>query len=94
MNTSQKSNLVPLGDRGKKNSRKHAPAQKSPQVATVEEDVDEDQTMEDQLEENEADKNANQNAAPGRGMPHPHNATNDGTHRLTIQWTAPTDVTE
>ena len=83
-----------MEDRSKKNSRKHAPAQKAPQVTTVEEDAEEDQPMEDLTEEKAADTTADPNAAYRRGPPHPHVATNDGTHRLTIQWTAPADVAE
>ena len=54
-NTSQPPKLVPLEDRSKKNSRKHASAQKAPQVTTVEEDAEEDQPMEDMIEATAAD---------------------------------------
>ena len=60
----------------------------------MEEDAEEDQLIEDMTEETAVDTTADPNAASRRGPPHPHVATNDGTHRLTIQWTAPTDVAE
>ena len=89
-----KSNLVKLGgDRSKKNRTK-ATGPKAPKVTTVEEEVDEDQHMEEQPEPEETDTSSPNNAATSRVVSHPHIATNDGTHRLTIQWTAPTDVAE
>ena len=91
---SHTSKLVKLGgDRTKKNRNKAA-LPKAPKVSTVEEDVDEDQHMEEKTESEEADASIVTQAVPSRVVPYPRIATNDGTHRLTIQWTAPTDVAE
>ena len=89
------STLVKLGgDRNKKNKSKET-VQKAPQVSTVEEEEEEeDQTMEEQKESDEIEDVSVINAATSRVVPYPRIATNDGTHRLTIQWTAPTDVAE
>ena len=89
-----KSNLVKLGGERKKKNQNKAAAKKAPQVTTVEEEVEEDQHMEEQTEPDATDEFIVTNTATSRVVSHPHIATNDGTHRLTIQWTAPTDVTE
>ena len=80
------SSLVKLGgDRNKKNKSKEA-VQKAPQVSTVEEEEEEeDQSMEEQKESDETEEVSVTNAATSRVAPYPRIATNDGTHRLTIQ---------
>ena len=50
--------------------------------------------MEEQKEPDETNASTITNAATSLVVPYPHTATNDGSHRLTVQWTAPTDVAE
>ena len=91
---SHASNLVKLGGDRNNENRNKAAGQKTPQVSTVVEEVEEDQHMEEQKEIDETDASTVTNAATSRGVPYPRIAANDGTHQLTIQWTAPTDVVE
>ena len=88
------SKLVVLGGDRSKKQRNQTTVQKPPQVTTVEEDIDEDQHMEEQAETTETEAIETPAVVTGRVTPHQRFATNDGTHRLTIKWTAPTDIEE